>query len=119
MRIDSIKIRNFRCFPEKNGGSWGVQFRPNPHLSLLVGPNGAGKTAILDALDLVLNAENRSNQSLITEYDFTNCDTSKPIYIEVSLVDLGEIRGEFVSDVQWIDPADGLLVEEKGIPPES
>jgi DNA repair exonuclease SbcCD ATPase subunit len=63
MRIDSIKIRNFRCFPEKNGGSWGVQFRPNPHLSLLVGPNGAGKTAILDALDLVLNAENRSNQS--------------------------------------------------------
>ena len=119
MRIDSIKIRNFRCFPEKDGGSWGVQFRPNPHLSLLVGPNGAGKTAILDALDLVLNAENRSNQSLITEYDFTNCDTSKPIYIEVSLVDLGEIRGEFVSDIQWIDPADGLLVEEKGIPPET
>lgn len=119
MRIDSIKIRNFRCFPEKDGGNWGVQFRPNMHLSLLVGPNGAGKTAILDALDLVLNTENRSNQSLITEYDFPNCDTTKPIYIEVSLIDLGEIRGEFASDIQWIDPADGILVEEKGILPDN
>ena len=119
MRIDSIKIRNFRCFPEIEEGSWGVQFRPNAHLNLIVGPNGVGKTTILDALDLVLNAENRSNQSLITEYDFPNCDTSKPLYIEVTLIDLGEARGEFASDIQWMHPADGILVEEKEMLPDN
>jgi ABC-type arginine transport system ATPase subunit len=118
MKIDSIRIRNFRCFPEADGRKWGVVFRPNAELSLIVGPNGAGKTAILDALDLVLNAENRSNQVLITEYDFTNCDTSKPIYIDVTLSDLGQAHGDFASDIQWVDPADGQLVEEKGIEPD-
>lgn len=118
MRIDSIKIRNFRCFPETEEGNWGAQFRPNTHLNLIVGPNGAGKTAILDALDLVLNAENRSNQSLITEYDFSKCDTGKLIYIEVTLIDLGQARGEFASDIQWIDRTDGILVEEKGVVPD-
>lgn len=118
MRIDSIRIRNFRCFPETGEGKWGAVYRPNPELNLIIGPNGAGKTAILDALDLVLNAENRSNQALITEYDFTNCNTMKPIYIEVTLTDLGQARGEFKSDIQWIDPTDGQLVEEKGIEPD-
>jgi hypothetical protein len=118
MRIDSIRIRNFRCFPETVDGNWGAIFRLNPDLNLIVGPNGAGKTAILEALDLLLNAENRSNQALITEYDFTNCDTSRPIYIETTLTDLGQARGEFKSEVQWIDPTDGQLVEEKEIEPD-
>ena len=36
----------------------------------------------------------------------------------MTLTDLGQARGEFPSDIQWIDPTDGLLVEEKQIEPD-
>ena len=43
MRIDRVRIRNFKCFDEKH-------LELNPRFTLLVGDNGAGKTTILDAL---------------------------------------------------------------------
>ena len=43
MRIDRIRIRNFKCFDEKC-------LELNSRFTLLVGDNGAGKTTILDAL---------------------------------------------------------------------
>lgn len=43
MRIDKIKIKNFRGFKE-------CEFRLAPHVTLFIGANGTGKTAILDAL---------------------------------------------------------------------
>ena len=43
MRIDRIRIRNFKCFKDRS-----LDF--NPRFTLLVGDNGAGKTTVLDAL---------------------------------------------------------------------
>ena len=43
MRIDRIRIRNFKCFDEK-------RLELNPRFTLVVGDNGAGKTTVLDAL---------------------------------------------------------------------
>jgi len=114
MKIDTIRIRNFRCFGEDADGNWDLVFRPNRNLSLLIGPNGSGKTAILDAIDIVLNAEGRSNQSLITEYDFPICDTSKTITIDITLTDLGQLSGKFESDIQWINPENGIPLEDEG-----
>ena len=57
MKIDTLRVRNFRCFEEDIDGEWGVTFRPNRDLNLIIGPNGSGKTAILDALDIVMNVE--------------------------------------------------------------
>lgn len=114
MKIDSLRIRNFRCFTENANGEWGVVFRPNPNLNLIIGPNGSGKTAMVDAIDILMNAEGRANQALLSEYDFPYCDTSKTMSIEITLVDLGQAIGEFRSDIQWIDPEDGELIESKG-----
>jgi ABC-type arginine transport system ATPase subunit len=115
MRIHTVRIRNLRCFAGGDDKNWNYIFSPNQNLSLLIGPNGAGKTSLLDAIDLTLNAEGRSNRSLISEYDFPNCDTSRQLSIEVVLTDLGNALGAFESDIQWIDPADGIPVEAKNI----
>lgn len=111
MKIHTVKIRNFRCFGETYD-NWGLIFRPNTGLNLIVGSNGSGKTALLDAIDIVMNSDGRSNQSLISEYDFPYCDTMKTICIEITLTDLGQAIGEFESDIQWIDPKNGTPVEE-------
>src|SRR5579862_3292791 len=43
MRIDSLTVRNFRCFAEQT-------FDLHPRFNVLIGDNGSGKTAILEAL---------------------------------------------------------------------
>ena len=101
MKIHTIRIRNFRCFGENVQDEWGMIFRPNQNLNLVVGPNGSGKTAMLDAIDIVMNAEGRTNQALISEYDFPYCDTTKLMCIEVTLVDLGSTVGDFDSDIRF------------------
>ena len=119
MKIDTVRIRNFRCFDrniaEREGG---LVFRPNPGLNLLIGPNGSGKTALLEAIDIVLNADGRANRSLVTEYDFPFCDASGKMSIEVALVDIGHARVKFESDIQWIDRATGSPIDEQNIEPD-
>ncbi len=115
MKIDTIRVKNFRCYTESKGGLWGLEFRPNPDHNLIIGPNGAGKTALLDAIDLVMNVEGRTNQSLISEYDFSFCNTVKNICIEAVLTDIGHALGEFESDIQWIDSQCGEPIEYKAL----
>lgn len=43
MRIDHLKVQNFRCFEQ-------AEFGFSPRFNLLVGVNGAGKTSLLKAL---------------------------------------------------------------------
>ena len=43
MRIDRLRIQNFKCFADRT-------LELHPRFTLLVGDNGAGKTTILDAL---------------------------------------------------------------------
>lgn len=114
MRIDTVRIRNFRCYKEGLNGEWGVIFRPRKQLNLIIGSNGSGKTALLDAINITLNAEGRSNQALITEYDFPYGDISKKVSIEITLVDVEKVLDKFESDIQWIDPNNGEPVEQQG-----
>jgi len=43
MRIDHLKVQNFRCFEQ-------AEFDFSPRFNLLVGVNGAGKTSLLKAI---------------------------------------------------------------------
>lgn len=47
MRIDRLKLKNFRCYDELD-----IDF--DPKLTVIVGENGKGKTAIFDALAIAL-----------------------------------------------------------------
>jgi predicted ATP-binding protein involved in virulence len=47
LRIDKLKLRNFRCFEE-------LEIDLHPELTVLVAENGQGKTAILDAIAIAL-----------------------------------------------------------------
>ncbi len=47
LRIDSLKLTNFRCFDQ-------CEISFNPQLTALVAENGRGKTAILDAVGIAL-----------------------------------------------------------------
>jgi predicted ATP-binding protein involved in virulence len=49
MRIDQIKMKNFKCFKHKT-----LQF--SPRFNVLSGDNGTGKTAVLDALAVGMGA---------------------------------------------------------------
>ena len=47
MRIDKLRIKNFRCFEH-------LELPLNKNLNILVGINGAGKSTVLDALAVAL-----------------------------------------------------------------
>lgn len=47
MRLEKIKIKNFRCYEE-------VELKLKPNYTVLVGINGSGKTSILDAISISL-----------------------------------------------------------------
>lgn len=49
MRLTNVKVRNFRCFSERE---WVL----NPRFNLLVGENGSGKTVALEAFACALGA---------------------------------------------------------------
>ena len=66
MRIDSLRVENFRCFEDHS-------FTFDERFTLLVGANGAGKTALLDALAgaavAVLPAGAKPNRASIQLHD--------------------------------------------------
>lgn len=47
MRIDKLRLKNFRCFED-------MEMTLHPNLNILIGINGAGKSTILDSLALAL-----------------------------------------------------------------
>ncbi len=49
MRIDSLKVENFRCFTE-------AEWEFSPGFNVLIGDNGSGKTAVLDALAVAVGS---------------------------------------------------------------
>lgn len=49
MRIDHLRVRNFRCFAERT-------FQLSPSFNLLVGENASGKTAVLEALSVAMGS---------------------------------------------------------------
>lgn len=82
MKIESIHIENFRAFKDET-------IYLNDY-TCLVGPNGGGKSTILSALNLFFQEKTPSltNVSSLSEEDFYQKDTSKPIKITVTFKDL-------------------------------
>jgi AAA15 family ATPase/GTPase len=62
MKIERIKVENFRCFKNLD--------LPIEYCHALVGENGAGKTSILEAINLATS----SGQAHLNEQDFNNAD---------------------------------------------
>ncbi len=90
MRIESVRIENFRSFEDAT-----VPFN---RYACLVGPNGAGKSTVLTALNVFF----RETENLPTDFsqpsqeDFHCKNTSVPIRITVTFGDLSEgAQGDF------------------------
>ncbi len=75
MIIKSVRVRNFRCIRDEalECGS----------LTVLVGPNGSGKSSFLRAIDLFYTLAAK-----ISEEDFYARNTSQPIIITITFIDL-------------------------------
>jgi putative ATP-dependent endonuclease of the OLD family len=81
MRISEVTVSRYR------GWSQPVKWRPGPR-ALLVGPNNGGKTSMLNAIDLVLNPFRDAYRDRLSEWDYYNCDTTKPVEVTVILTNL-------------------------------
>ena len=71
----SVRVCNFRCIRDET--------LPCDKLTAIVGPNGSGKSAFLRALELFYTAVAR-----YSDEDFYAKDTSQPIVITVTFIDL-------------------------------
>ncbi|MFA0999064.1 MULTISPECIES: ATP-dependent nuclease [Pseudomonas syringae group] len=88
MRIVSVDIEHFR-------GIKSLRWSPAPGMNCLIGPGDSTKTSILDAIELCLNPK---PYTLADDCDFYNLDTSQPVNIMVTLVDLPT---EFLSEDRY------------------
>lgn len=103
MKLNSIKISNYRCFKEAE-----IDF--DEHTTLIVGKNGAGKTAILDAIAVAVSTfllgidggVSRSISKDDARYEFHDLDgTVDPQHqFPVSIESIGDCLDN--SDVKWV-----------------
>ncbi|MFD2600638.1 ATP-dependent nuclease [Flavobacterium suzhouense] len=84
MKIESIKIENFRSFKDQTINL--------DDYSCFVGPNGAGKSTVFNALNIFFRQykDSKTDLSKLTESDFHHKDTSVDIKITVTFIDLSE-----------------------------
>jgi len=112
MRIESVRIRNFRSFADTTL-EWG-------DYTCLVGPNGSGKSSILCALNIFFreSASSLADPASLVQEDFHRKNTEDPIEITVTFNGLeAEAEAEFadyyrqgrlvVSAIARFDPATG------------
>lgn len=97
MRIDQIKIANFRCFEE-------LELKPNPNFNVVIGDNGFGKSSILKALSVSISgfqkfigeASNRNIERNDIRLEYIN---EKPVYhVPVNIETWGELLN---TKVNW------------------
>ncbi len=84
MKIESIKIENFRCFKRET-----IYF---DDYTCFVGQNGAGKSTVLYALNLFFRQyqDSKTDLSQLSIEDFHHKDTREPIKITVTFTDLSD-----------------------------
>lgn len=92
MKIESIRIENFRSFKDE------TIFLDN--YNCLIGPNGSGKSTVLNALNVFFrqNKDCKTDMSNLDEEDFHHKNTKAPIRITVTFTGL--------TDAAKIDLAD-------------
>ena len=90
MKIESLRIENFRSFKDET-----IFF---DDYTSFVGPNGTGKSTVLYALNVFFRQYNdaKTDLSKLSDEDFHHKDTSKPIKITVTFSDLsGQAKTDF------------------------
>ncbi len=82
MKIKSVRVENFRSIKNET-----IEL---DDYTCLVGPNGAGKSNFLRALNIFFGESDLStpNPRLLTELDFHYGNTTEPIEITVTFIDL-------------------------------
>lgn len=92
MKIESIRIENFRSFKDET-----INFN---NYSCFVGSNGAGKSTILYALNLFFrqSKDSQTNILQLSEDDFHHKKTELPIKVTVTFTDLNEQAKEDLKD---------------------
>src|SRR5690606_2460031 len=82
MRIESVRIQNFRAFKDET-----VYFN---RYTCLVGPNGSGKSTVLCALNVFFREARdvATNLQLLHEEDFHRKNTDEPVQITVTFTEL-------------------------------
>lgn len=91
MKIDSVRIENFRGFADET-----IHFRD---YTCLVGPNGAGKSTILAALNVFFRQfkDSHTDLSKLTVDDFHHKNVELPIRITVTFGSLSDEAKEDLS----------------------
>ncbi len=84
MKIEGIRIENFRCFKDET-----ISF---DNYNCFIGSNGAGKSTILNALNVFFRQykDCQTDMSKLSKEDFHHSQTNEPIKITVTFNDLNE-----------------------------
>lgn len=99
MRIDKIRIQNFKGFEDET-------FELNPRFTVFIGENGAGKTSVLDALAISMNSYFLGVD--IKESPWRNIEFSE---IRVSTID-NEPRPQFPTKIIATGKIDRTIVQD-------
>ena len=112
MKIESVRIENFRCFKDETVSM--------DNYTCFVGPNGSGKSTVLYALNVLFrqNKDCTTDLSKLSKEDFHHKNTNDPVKITVTFVDLSDnAKSDFagyvrqnklvISSLAIFDPATG------------
>ena len=92
MKIESIRIKNFRSFKDET-----IKF---DNYTCFVGSNGSGKSTILNALNVFFRQykDSKTDLSKLTNEDFHHKNTDKPVKITVTFAELSDAAKDELSD---------------------
>ncbi len=92
MKIESIRIENFRSYKDET-----ILF---DNYTCFVGPNGAGKSTVFNALNIFFRQykDSKTDLSKLSESDFHHRDTKNDIRITVTFKDLSTQAKEDLAD---------------------
>lgn len=92
MKIESLRIENFRAFKDET-----IDF---DDYTSFVGPNGVGKSTVFHALNLFFRQSKDSQTDLLklSANDFHHSNTSQPIKITVTFSSLSDQAKEHLAD---------------------
>lgn len=92
MKIESVRIQNFRTFKDET-----IFF---DNYSCFVGPNGSGKSTVMNALNVFFRQykDSKTDLSKLSIDDFHHKNVKEPISITVTFKDLSDQAKEELSD---------------------
>ncbi|OFZ55016.1 MAG: hypothetical protein A2328_03175 [Bdellovibrionales bacterium RIFOXYB2_FULL_36_6] len=92
MKIESVRIENFRCFKDET-----IIFND---YTCLIGTNGSGKSTVLNALNIFFknNKDSQTDLNVLSADDFHHKNVKEPIKITITFIDLSVKAKEELSD---------------------